>query len=587
MSTLQQRLEVDKRPLILQVLILQQKYCPPLDSALVAAIGCEIPPEHANVDLEDAERPDVVQQIIDTLDVLASEANKVLDEELESTANDHAESDLPDQVGALRLESTHKDASNAEDGSKVLWSDSATTTTLPSASSIASITDSSQSNETAEMEFLHVSFPNKSADYLTDAFNRSGRDIELAIDTILSEDFLENEAREAKPGSEPLISHPQTHLYDIDSSVNKKKRNRSKTRQVKGVVSLTDVMHTPTGSGRNTPDLDSADNKWVIVNSQIEYLSSLFGIPSSKVMSTYHSCQGNLRAAIFDIIASKQPADNQMPSKEDLEQVSELFVLFPHRDKNLILRILVAVNKITSDAVDLLFKLDELPAEVPIGVDDSSSTARPKIPTAVAAAASLVAETEDADALRDPAACKRIAQEYIIKRDDCYRKAAEAYRRSRSEGNGSRTLGGAALFYSDQGRAFDAKARKWNMMASRGAVRQQSNDPTLISQGGHTQRGGSSNVIDLHGLSVTEALTIAREETNAWYARSMTQAQGGHGNGALFANGFVIITGSGLHSKGGNARLRPAVAKGLEKDGWRVSISDGGGAIIVHGVAGK
>ena len=86
--------------------------------------------------------------------------------------------------------------------------------------------------------------------------------------------------------------------------------------------------------------------------------------------------------------------------------------------------------------------------------------------------------------------------------------------------------------------------------------------------------------VDLHWLLVADAVRVAREHVEGWWrGRSSTggREEGAHGGGGKDAagEGFKVVTGRGLHSEGGRARLRPAVLSALHDDGWRVEVEMG------------
>ena len=118
-------------------------------------------------------------------------------------------------------------------------------------------------------------------------------------------------------------------------------------------------------------------------------------------------------------------------------------------------------------------------------------------------------------------------------------------------------MGAAAAWYSDMGHQYHAKTKEYGDLAAERYVAENS-------------RG--DGVLDLHGVTVAQALNIARERTAQWW-RLPPEARRGH-------TPFRIVTGLGRHSKG-EAKLTPAVSRML-RDNWDIRI--GKGEILVHGV---
>jgi len=123
--------------------------------------------------------------------------------------------------------------------------------------------------------------------------------------------------------------------------------------------------------------------------------------------------------------------------------------------------------------------------------------------------------------------------------------------------------GEIAMYYAQRGRALEDESREWAMKAARLQVRQQQN------------RNNDLYTIDLHGLTLQEALHVARDGVNAWYSSSSSGYAPGHS--------LTLVTGLGKHSVNQQSVLGPAVYNALEKDGWRVVKNPA--TIVVTGVA--
>ncbi|KAL1023977.1 hypothetical protein UPYG_G00049780, partial [Umbra pygmaea] len=125
------------------------------------------------------------------------------------------------------------------------------------------------------------------------------------------------------------------------------------------------------------------------------------------------------------------------------------------------------------------------------------------------------------------------------KQQDCFSKAAEAYRQKRKD---------VASFYAQQGHLHGQKMREANHRAAVQIFERVNS--SLLPQ----------NVLDLHGLHVDEALIHLQQVLE----EKITERQQ-----SLCAPQLSVITGRGNHSHGGVARVRPAVIDYLKTQGYR------------------
>ncbi|KAK9448978.1 uncharacterized protein V1518DRAFT_416862 [Limtongia smithiae] len=86
----------------------------------------------------------------------------------------------------------------------------------------------------------------------------------------------------------------------------------------------------------------------------------------------------------------------------------------------------------------------------------------------------------------------------------------------------------------------------------------------------------TSSSIDLHGIELYEAKTIALEYVNDWWSRRLS------GDRTSASAGFRIVTGRGVHSPNGVPRLLPYISQALAAQGWRIELQRG--CIVVKGM---
>lgn len=150
-----------------------------------------------------------------------------------------------------------------------------------------------------------------------------------------------------------------------------------------------------------------------------------------------------------------------------------------------------------------------------------------------------------------------IAEDYRVRRQEALAKAARSYRFTHN------TIGGgAAWVYAEEARRLDAKARGYALQASQATVRARmlSNRSTnLYSSPLQSSGEDGGDLVDLHGLTVHDSLTITRQALDAWWPKTVSSSRSAP---------LHIVTGVGRHSKGQVALIRPAILAMLQRERW-------------------
>ncbi|WVQ96435.1 hypothetical protein IAU59_003540 [Kwoniella sp. CBS 9459] len=156
--------------------------------------------------------------------------------------------------------------------------------------------------------------------------------------------------------------------------------------------------------------------------------------------------------------------------------------------------------------------------------------------------------------------------------------------------------------YAAQAKEAADRAREWDLRAARLVVESHlgtslrssgsgvgsSTGSTPYTNGGSKARNdvgvrsGGNKTIDLHHMTVNEAITIVAEIIEPWWtAEKEARAERWK---AREEGKLVIITGVGRHSVGNKGVLGPAVSGFLDKDGWRIERGDSErGFLVVWG----
>lgn len=366
------------------------------------------------------------------------------------------------------------------------------------------------------------------------ALKKHKGDLNHIIDELMTQSFLDQTGTRRK-GIE-AFSESETSLP------RKAKGKKKKNRQIENLT--------------NSTTSEPVD-KWHTVKKDIQFISSRSGMPANQVGSLYHKNGGSLRATISAIVeahlALGLDSDGPLVQSHAID-MSHDFPAIPF--PTLVALVQIGHPSITHsrELAEALAapKTTEQPSiqiefrRTPLQLDHTSAapqTASPSAPYGPEASLESVTNT---------------AMKYIQARDAAFSQAHAAYRKGKSDS----LMGGAAAYYSQEGRDADARARRaLSAAADRLAERQSWKDG-----------------IDLHGVTVEDAKRIAREKVTGWWHEL---GRDGQGVGA----GYRIVTGVGNHSEGGVGKLGPAVGKMLIREGWKVQV--GTGYLVVTGVAQK
>ncbi|KAH9893521.1 Smr-domain-containing protein [Cubamyces lactineus] len=149
------------------------------------------------------------------------------------------------------------------------------------------------------------------------------------------------------------------------------------------------------------------------------------------------------------------------------------------------------------------------------------------------------------------AVAKMRAWELSEQRRAALREASKAWQKGNSKNHG----GEVAFYFAERARELQQQQQKEQLEVARAMVmRTRKINP-------------HSEMIDLHGTVVVEAIAIVREYLEE--------------HGATPARPLKVITGRGSHSRNGVAVLGPAVKNALTAEGWLIDNCDGG--LIIRG----
>ncbi|KAJ8062827.1 hypothetical protein OCU04_008084 [Sclerotinia nivalis] len=390
------------------------------------------------------------------------------------------------------------------------------------------------------------------------SLKKSKGDINLAIEDLLTQSFLE-ETGSRRRGIE---------AFSESSAFYKTRKHKRKKRD----------RRTEASESNNITDdspLDVEASKWETGRKDVDFICTRTGIPMQQVTSIYHNNGASVRATILSIIENYPTTD--VESEDPVIEINamELGQDFPSIKRSHLITLTQLTHPFTTSAHELAKALTSLPVSKsgkpkiqieirhsPLILDPSPTISSPSKQYSLNA---IYPTHSISSNPTTPISPSTDASPYISARNTAFQKASAAYKKSRSDP----LMGGAAAYYSQQGRDANVRVKDAESAAADELVMKQS------------WSGG----IDLHGVGVRNAVRIAREKVTAWWvSEEQRRASGGYiraGSG----EGFKIVTGVGNHSEGGKGKLGPAVARMLIKEGWKVQV--GSGALLVTGVVRK
>ncbi|KAE8149829.1 hypothetical protein BDV25DRAFT_155583 [Aspergillus avenaceus] len=532
---------------------LEKDYCPPLDPALFTAIASDF-------DLSDSAQLQQLRETLDTLKLTAWE-----------------QEDLPfDPSGTSGLDATGGDVDGIPSEKSLSQNGTRETdiTSLTSGFSGVSLGDRSSQNsksrsvsgrvayiiaadgslslsgatEDDKVGYLSEMFPSMDQFTIQHALRKSSWDVDRSMDVLLNLTFF-NEQLPSEDGTAVAIPKGIDGFEDGDTGRKKNRKRKAKHKHGRN----------QDFSSHLDADADFADgpntvNKWNVAQKDVDFIHSRTSpvLKKETVTSAYHANGASLTATIRSLAEMHAPHDERSISQDPVTetQVAELTQELPSVPPTMFAGLLKITRGSVSAASELaaamltgpmtpsvseLIKITTSPP--PVDVEDETPQRR----TAVSRV------PRDYDRVRSSAGAHFAASAEALS------KASAAYRRGRSD----RLMGGAAAYYSAVGRDHLERAKRNAAAASDALVDSQS----------------TSTMLDLHGVSVQDAVRIASERVSGWW-ESLGDAKYIRG-GEVARSGYRIVTGLGRHSHDGTSRLGPAVGKMLAREGWRVEVGEG------------
>ncbi|KAJ0426379.1 hypothetical protein BJY00DRAFT_272060 [Aspergillus carlsbadensis] len=528
---------------------LEKTYCPPLDPALFTAIV-------SDYDLTNATQ---LQQLRETLDALRLSAweQEDLPFDPSGTSGLNSSSGLDSDLNLSQADLRSRGTTDAtSEFSALTLSDKSRSSCLSYIVGPDGALSLSGASEEDKVFYLSEMFPSTERFTIQHALRKSNGDVERSMDVLLNLAFFDEE-----PTTEDGIklSLPK----GVDGFENEEVgRKRSRKRKGKNKSNRNAASPISPDHELSLSESSESVNKWDTAQRDVEFICSrTFPILKKEtVTSTYHANGASLSVAIRALAVANGPKDENAISDHPVmvTQVAELTQEFPTLTPELLAGLLVITRNSISAAHELAAALVATPSPPSVADLIKITTSPPQLDI------EEVPKRQGTKSRypREYGQVTASAGYHYAAGAEALTKASAAYKRGKSD----RLMGGAAAYYSSLGRDHLERAKRDAAAAADALVDSQS----------------SWNSLDLHGVSVQDAVRITNSRVGQWWDSLGDSKYMRGGDREAAQGGYRIITGMGRHSHDGTSRLGPAVGKMLAREGWKVEV--GQGVLTVVGV---
>ncbi|KAL2857929.1 hypothetical protein BJY01DRAFT_201534 [Aspergillus pseudoustus] len=530
---------------------LEKTYCPPLDPALFTAIV-------SDYDLTNASQLQQLRETLDALRLFAWEQED-LPFDPSGTSGLNSSSGLDSDPSLSQADVRSRGTTDAtSELSALSISDKGRSSCLSYIIGPDGARSLSGASEDDKIFYLGEMFPSAERFTIQHTLRKSYGDVERSMDVLLNLAFFEEEDTTEDCMK---ISLPK----GVDGFENDEV-GRKKSRKRRGKNKSGRKAASPISSDHELLLSESSGlvNKWDAAQKDADFIYSRTSpiLKKETVTSTYHANGASLSATIRALAVANAPKDENDISEDAVmvTQVTELTQEFPTVTPELLAGLLNITRNSISAAHELAAALVATP-QPPLVADLIKITTSPP-----------PLDVEEEIPKRRGAAESRHPREYeqvtasagyhYAAGAEALTKASAAYKRGKSD----RLMGGAAAYYSSLGRDHLQRAKRDTAAAADALVDSQS----------------SWNSVDLHGVSVQDAVRITSQRVEHWWESLGDSKYMRGSDGEAVRGGYRIITGMGRHSHDGTSRLGPAVGKMLAREGWKVEV--GQGVLTVVGV---
>ncbi|EMR08212.1 hypothetical protein PNEG_03381 [Pneumocystis murina B123] len=398
------------------------------------------------------------------------------------------------------------------------------------------------------LSFLQMIFPQQDTDVLKHIQEEYGNSLEKVINENL--DIMDDDK-----------NYDSLNDSFSKDSLEIPKTKRKKSKKIKNIP--LDEWYKRNEAQESTVDFRMKPSlKWNDIIPNIEWLADIFNIPKKQAASIYHQSSVSLSKSVYNLLSSDYMIQRineslvmlQHDYKSNLKQLKKQF---PSLEEHMYSRILLSVENDLPKAISVVKTIQQSP----IYIKDQNQTHH--FNTSSSERHNHI--NDDYKSKLDNSSddmihtdynleeCKANLSTFIFNRNHAFKEAAKAYRKAKTQG----LYRDIVTYYSKKAQEYNSKVKLWNMRAKMCMI----------------QNSLPSYLIDLHGLTIAEAIPLVKKAVAQWWSHEQKLQTD-------IPTPLEIITGAGLHSKNKLPKIKPSILQLLNKEGWL--IEEKPGKIIVQ-----
>ncbi|KAF7507926.1 hypothetical protein GJ744_009960 [Endocarpon pusillum] len=412
--------------------------------------------------------------------------------------------------------------------------------------------DLDDAGDEAKVAWLTALFPDITEQNVCYRLQKCHGNLTRTIDELLNLSFIdqsEPEGQSTIPKGIDGFTQVEDHSRGRKGKAKRRLRTSDSTRSNSTTSMYAGAQHEPY-------------NVWASIADDVEFICTRSVLRTQCVRSIYNA-QNKSLARTISLLASQEGAkfsSVETSSSVEKAQIAKLRTEFPSVPESQLYGLLVMSGNKISATHELADAMITAPMEI-------SASQTPVI--AKYAPVDLTSDIESSKSRSSTpgnqvsySKVESLAAAKAAAANTAFLQASNAYRRGKSD----HLIGGAAAYYADVAHENVKAAKELSAYAA---------DSLVMSQ-------STSCMLDLHGVSVADAVRIAKKQVAIWWD-SLGDTKYASGGGGPVREGYRVVTGIGRHSRDGAPRIGPAVSRMLVKEGWKVTV--GQGEILITGKA--